>query len=171
MSVPLADNNVEPRKPTRTNCSSRKSVQDASCPAARADLVDVYVREFRDQIQNFGDVTVVSAAVVAELTAFVTLLEAEVAGRSRRIGARLEALRQALQDNTSRGHATNHCAETVAALRFHHEVDSHTAARLIGMKPDTLRKALREDRIPGRRLNGRWLVSLAAINGLQKAVA
>jgi hypothetical protein len=151
------------RRDVSIDLGERRVDVTVSRPESRSDAIARYRAEFADQIKHVAGATVISAAVTTELVAFVALLESEVAGRSRQISARLEALRQLLQERR-RVHATNGAMEAVAAIPLQHEVDVFTAAKMIHMKPDTLRKCLREGRIEGRRTSRGWMVPLSAID-------
>jgi hypothetical protein len=136
----------------------------------RTDLVRRHVKQLSPQARHLPGASIFSTALVAELHGFTMLVEAELAGRSRVITERLEALQAVLAEGCRVG-ATNGASEAIAALQFDHEIDSTTAARILDMKPDTLRKKLRTKQIKGRQVNGHWLVPLSAIEEYHRKAA
>jgi sigma54-dependent transcription regulator len=129
----------------------------------RGEHVAGLVEEMRRHVSHTLGLTVLSSTARDELVAFVTLMETEVAGRSRQISARLEAYRLALSA-AGRVDATTSQPAALRILESEHDVDLRTAAELLGWKEDTLRRALREKRIEGVPVNGRWRVPVSAID-------
>jgi hypothetical protein len=129
----------------------------------RGDDVERIVDEIRREVSHTLGLCVLSAAARDELVAFITLMETEVAGRSRRLSPRLEAYRLALSEG-GRADATLSDSVALGILGSEQQVDLRTAAELLGTKEDTLRRALREKRIDGRVENSRWRIPVAAID-------
>lgn len=137
-----------------------------------ATAVTAQVQQLRSAVRHVPGVgTMLTPAVLAEVIGLVDFVESELAGRSRRISDRLQALRAVLYDG-SRVHATNGSGIGLCDLRFEPEVDTAATAEMLGLKEDTVRKALREKRIHGRRLAaGHWMVPLSAIAEYQRGSA
>jgi hypothetical protein len=129
----------------------------------RTEHVAGLVEELRPHIHHAFGLTVISDQVRDEICAFITLMETEIAGRSRGITALLAAYRELLSENRGRIHATDHSDSIGHLLHLKSEVDLTTAAELTGLNPDTLRRAAREKRIEGRMQSNRWLLDVASV--------
>jgi hypothetical protein len=129
----------------------------------RTENVAGLVDEIRREVNHTLGLCVLSSAARDELVAFITLMETEVAGRSRRLSPRLEAYRLALSEG-GRASATNGVERLGDLLPLRsQEVDLRTAAEMTGIDADTLRRAAREGRITGRRIHKRWWLDVASV--------
>jgi excisionase family DNA binding protein len=144
----------------------RPAESSATTTPGRGDDVDRHVEQLRREIRHVLGLNFLSHDAVCELTAMVTLLEVEFSSRSKRLTARAEAFRRVLTEcqTVGRADATSDTTAALGILRSEHDVDLQTAAELLGVKRDTLRKALREKRIDGRMENYRWRVPVSAID-------
>jgi hypothetical protein len=129
----------------------------------RTEQVAGLVEELRPHVIHTCGVTILSGQARDELAAFVTLMATEIATRSRNISSLLEAYFHVLSAG-GRADATNNAAPLGDLVALQADVDLRTAAELIGFKEDTLRRALREKRINGALVNGRWRIPVSAIN-------
>lgn len=131
------------------------------------DLVRRHTLQLAPHIRHLPGATIVSTTLAQEISGWINLIEAELAGRSERINVRLCALRAAL----GRVDTTNNDRNALVTLTFEKEVDTATAARAMGVKLDTLRRALREGRVQGRRASNGWLIPLSAIEDYNRKAA
>lgn len=129
----------------------------------RAEQVAGYVAELRPHVSHALGLTVLSAQARDELAAFIVLMQTEIAGRSRNISALLEAYYHVLSAG-GRADATTDPPAALGILGSDQQVDLRDAAELLGVKEDTLRKRLREKRIEGAVVNGRWRIPVSAID-------
>jgi excisionase family DNA binding protein len=134
---------------------------------SRAELVAQCLAELRPQVRRVLGVNVIGDALIGEWLAMVTLVAEEFAPRSQQLSARAEAMCRLLHEcvGERRARATTEAFAVLDVLVLEPDVDISTAAELLdGMKKDTLRKHLRRNRIKGTRVNGKWRISLAAID-------
>lgn len=132
--------------------------------------VSAHVDDLAKHIQALPGVgAVFSREALREVLGLLNFTES-LGGPSRRLTARMLALREVLEASC-RVDATKVAGIALEDLRFEQEFDTETTATMLGIKEDTLRKYLREGRIHGRIVNGRWMVPLSAIVEYQSTKA
>ncbi|WP_374023915.1 hypothetical protein [Mycobacterium sp. HNNTM2301] len=130
--------------------------------------------ELDSQVMHLPGGSLIAPEMVAELCGVIAFVDAELANRSRLVSVRLRQLHAALAPGRRRRvGATDATFRALSSIQFGSaEIDSTTAAGMLEMKPDTLRKKLRLGLIEGRRdASGRWWMPLSAVEELlqQKA--
>ncbi|MGV0159890.1 helix-turn-helix domain-containing protein [Mycobacterium colombiense] len=144
-------------------------MSDREIGASRGEVAR-HVEDLSEHIRALPGVgAVVSAEALREMLGVVNFV-ASLGGRTRRLSARMEALRAVLEASC-RVDATKFAGLALSDLRFEQEFDTETAAELLGLREDTLRKYLRAGRVQGRIVNGRWLIPLSAITECQAKAA
>lgn len=131
--------------------------------ANRGAVVRREMVELAEQVRHLPGATVLGAARVTELCAWIDLLDHELGKGSRILTARLQAWRAVLAPGCNRADAKGNAVKMIDLLNFEHELDLSTAAGILEMKADTLRAKLRRGDIQGRKVGQQWMVPLSAI--------
>ncbi|MCA2303187.1 hypothetical protein A5684_06140 [Mycobacterium intracellulare] len=129
------------------------------------------MQELAGQVLHLaGGAAVFAAPVVAQLATLIAFVDSELASSDRIISARYEALFRVLttKNRVARDSQRDWGA---ASLGFRHEIDPETAAKALGVKPDTVRKYLRDGILRGRKVGRKWLIPLSAIDDFSRKVA
>jgi excisionase family DNA binding protein len=139
--------------------------------AGRAELVAAHVDLLRSCVRHVpGAGTLLAPSVLQELVGLVTFVETELGKGSKRTTPRVEALQRVL-DEGLRVAAMTRARIPLAELIFGEDMDTTTAAELLGMKIDTLRFRIRTGGIRATKVNGRHRIPWDAIVEYQQKEA
>jgi excisionase family DNA binding protein len=133
--------------------------------AGRAELIAAHVAALRREVVPVPAVGAILTAPALTLVSGLVAGIEELLGRDRslQITPQVEALRTVVEEARRAGTILS-APEAATDLALTHEVDLALGAKLMNVKPDTLRDRLRDGRFPGRKVSGgHWRVPLSAV--------